>query len=146
MFGVVLVVVGSFAFGVITDPQKVAGGVWIMPTIAFFLIWGGAVGLVYTIRLTVRVDHGHLHIHFFPLLTRNIPLEQIEQWEPRTYHPLLEYGGWGLRRGWKGWAYNISGNRGVQLTLADGKRLLIGSQRADELAAAIGEGKGVSPG
>ena len=48
-------------------------------------------------------------------------------------------GGWGFRWGSSGRAYNLRGNRGVQLTLADGGRLLLGSQRADELAAAIEE-------
>jgi hypothetical protein len=39
-------------------------------------------------------------------------------------------------------AYNVSGKEGVQLELANGKRILIGSQRAEELARAIGEAKG----
>jgi hypothetical protein len=34
-------------------------------------------------------------------------------------------------------AYNVSGNQGVDLTLRDGRRVMLGSQRADELAAAI---------
>jgi TATA-box binding protein (TBP) (component of TFIID and TFIIIB) len=50
---------------------------------------------------------------------------------------LLEYGGWGIKYGRKGKAYNVSGNRGVQLVFKDGKQLLIGSQRAEELAEAI---------
>ena len=36
-----------------------------------------------------------------------------------------------------GRAYNVSGREGVRLDFADGKHLLIGSQRAEELAAAI---------
>jgi hypothetical protein len=39
-----------------------------------------------------------------------------------------------------GLAYNVSGNRGVQLELVNGKSILIGSQRAGELALAIQEG------
>ena len=44
--------------------------------------------------------------------------------------------------GHQGWsrrkiAYNVRGDRGALLTLADGRTVLIGSQRADELAAAI---------
>jgi hypothetical protein len=31
----------------------------------------------------------------------------------------------------------VSGNRGVEITLANGKRVLIGSQRSEDLAAAI---------
>jgi hypothetical protein len=40
----------------------------------------------------------------------------------------MEYGGWGIKYGKMGKAYNVSGNRGVQLEFTDGKRLLIGSQ------------------
>jgi hypothetical protein len=50
-------------------------------------------------------------------------------------------GGWGLRFGAKGKAYNVSGNRGVLLTFEGDKTLLIGSLRADELAQAIRAGQ-----
>ena len=40
--------------------------------------------------------------------------------------------------GW-GKAYNVSGNRGLQLELSSGKKILIGSQRADELARILQE-------
>jgi hypothetical protein len=36
-----------------------------------------------------------------------------------------------------GWAYNISGNRGVRIDYKDGNRFLIGSQRPEELQQAI---------
>jgi hypothetical protein len=48
-----------------------------------------------------------------------------------------QYGGRGIRRGRHGWAYTVSGNRGVKLILAGGEQFLIGSQRPEELAAAI---------
>ena len=58
----------------------------------------------------------------------------------RQYRPILDYGGWGIRWGpGKGWAYNVSGNRGVQLELLDGKQLLIGSQNPEKLAQMIGK-------
>jgi hypothetical protein len=95
--------------------------------------------LMYFMKLSVRVDGEALHIRFYPLVKRDIRLEEIARWEARTYRPLLEYGGWGIRCGWKGMAF--SGNRGVQLELADGKRLLIGSQRPEELAGAISQAK-----
>ncbi len=53
---------------------------------------------------------------------------------------LREYGGWGVKYGRAGKAYNVSGNRSVQLKLSSGKGLLIGSQRPEELAQAIQEG------
>jgi hypothetical protein len=100
---------------------------------------------MYVFRLGVRVDATGLHVRFFPLLSKHFPLDEISHWEARTYRPLLEYGGWGIRCGWKGMAYNVSGNRGVQLVFTNGKRLLIGSQRPQELADAIGRAKQENP-
>jgi hypothetical protein len=54
-----------------------------------------------------------------------------------AYQPLLEYGGWGIRLGRRGWAYTISGNRGVQIALKDGKSFLLGSQREIEMEAIL---------
>jgi hypothetical protein len=54
-----------------------------------------------------------------------------------TCHPITEYGGWGIRWTLRGKAYNVSGRRGVRLDYENGKHLLIGSTRADELATAI---------
>jgi len=42
----------------------------------------------------------------------------------------------GFRKG-SGKAYNMKGNQGAQLVFKNGKRLLIGSQKPDELAEAI---------
>jgi hypothetical protein len=62
----------------------------------------------------------------------------VSEYYARVYRPILEYGGWGIRCGFKGArAYNVSGNKGVQLILQNGKRLLIGSQKPDELVEAI---------
>jgi hypothetical protein len=41
----------------------------------------------------------------------------------------------------RGKAYNVKGDRGVQLVFTDGRLLLFGSQQADELASAINEAK-----
>lgn len=40
-----------------------------------------------------------------------------------------DYGGWGIRYGRKGKAFNVFGSRGLQLEFTNGKRLLIGSQK-----------------
>ena len=59
--------------------------------------------------------------------------------EASTYSLLKDYGGWGIRYGRKGKAYNVSGNKGVLLTLADGKNGLIGSKNHEVLCSAINE-------
>ncbi len=116
--------------------------VWVL-----LVLFGVFLPLVFAvIRLVVTVDGEAVTIRFYPLRPRRIPLAEIRECEARTYRPLGEYGGWGIR--WsprRGMAYNVSGNRGVQLVLQSGKRVLIGSQRPEELSAAILSGRSSSP-
>ncbi len=109
----------------------------LMAALTTFVVGGGSTLLLYKMKLVTKVDSNCLHILFSPLRRRDIPLSDIAHWEARTYRPIREYGGWGIRVGRRGWAYNVSGNRGVELELTNGKKLLIGSQRAEELCAAI---------
>ncbi|MBU0513799.1 MAG: hypothetical protein KJ621_03400, partial [Proteobacteria bacterium] len=104
----------------------------------------GVTWLLWKLCLRVTVDRTHLRIRFFPLAKREIPVDMIARHEPRTYAPIREYGGWGVRWGFgrRGMAYNVSGSRGVQIELADGKRILIGSQRPEDLDRALGRARG----
>lgn len=105
---------------------------------ALFLFGIAFPAFLISLRLVIEVRDDELYVRFTPLRTRRIPYSSIARCEARTYRPLREYGGWGLRWGGKkGWVYSLSGNRGVQLEFSDGKRLLLGSHRADEVAEAI---------
>ena len=50
---------------------------------------------------------------------------------------IIKYGfiGYGIRISSYGKAYNVSGNKGLSLKLKSGKKILIGTQKPDELAA-----------
>jgi hypothetical protein len=91
------------------------------------------------LRLVTVVDAGGVRYRFSPfhLAERVLPPVHICSYEARTYKPLLEYGGWGIRSGRGGDAYNVSGDRGVQFVFAGGKRLLLGTQRPEEFVAAL---------
>jgi hypothetical protein len=94
------------------------------------------VGLV--LRLVTEVRAGELMVRLYPFRRRVIPTEVISKAIVREYSPIKEYGGWGIRvTRANGRAYNASGNRGVQLLLDNGNPVLIGSQRPDELLAAL---------
>jgi len=95
------------------------------------------VSVLLFLELHVTVQDGGVRIRMLPFANRTIAPAQIARWEARTYRPIRDYGGWGVRFGPRGRAYNVSGNRGVEITLANGKRVLVGSQRADDLATAI---------
>src|SRR5436305_222982 len=71
--------------------------------------------LLWSMKLVTRLTPDTLYLRFFPLWTKRIRIADIASCESRTYSPLKEYGGWGVRYTAKGWAYNVSGNRGVQL-------------------------------
>jgi hypothetical protein len=113
------------------------------------LFWGSmAIGLlamvatflmIFLARLIVEVRRDGLYVRYKPfhLRPKKIDLDQVVRVEALTYSPLRTYGGWGIRWAIKGKAYNIRGHRGVRLDYANGKHLLLGSQRPDELAAAI---------
>ena len=89
------------------------------------------------LKMETRVDDQRITINFQPFSKRHISFQDVEQCEARKYRPIAEYGGWGLRWSWNGRAYNVRGNRGVQLVLTGNRRVMIGSQRAEELAATI---------
>jgi len=94
---------------------------------------------LYLARLITEVRHDGFYVQYWPvhLSPRCIPLENVTRIAAVTYDPIGQYGGWGIRWTWKGKAYNAGGNRGVRIDYTNGRHLLIGSQRPDELAAAV---------
>jgi hypothetical protein len=106
-----------------------------------FILFGiGMPWLMYSLKLITRVQPSQVVVRFRPLLTRRFPIEDIVSCAARTYRPMREFGGWGLRFSPKyGRAYNMHGNRGVQLVLKQGRKILIGSQRPEDLAEAINQ-------
>jgi hypothetical protein len=89
---------------------------------------------MYSLKLITEVRQDGLYVRFYPLHLsyRHYPYESINSYKVREYSPLREYGGWGIRYGHKGMAYNVTGDRGVQLEFKGGKSLLIGSQDPEE--------------
>ncbi|MBI1389891.1 MAG: hypothetical protein GC154_15735 [bacterium] len=116
-----------------------------MNELLFNLAITGGIGLIVillmlTMKLTTEVRKDGLYIQFFPLQfsTKEISTHRLTRCEARTYSPIWEYGGWGIRFTFRnGTAYNVSGNEGVQLEYEDGKKILIGSQDAKKLQKAI---------
>ncbi len=99
--------------------------------------------LFFAMRLIVEVDSTRVLIRFVPFVRREITLRSIRSHRPCTYSPIADFGGWGIRYGRGGkMAYNARGDRGVELTLEDGKVVVIGSQRPEELDAMISRAAG----
>ena len=98
----------------------------LLPALVVLLLFGW---------LTVTVDEGAVALRFgVGLIRRRIPLTTIETWDvvrnPWWY-------GWGIRVYPGGILYNVAGLSAVQIGLADGRRLRIGSDEPDALAAVL---------
>jgi hypothetical protein len=97
--------------------------------------------LFYYIKLETRIDSKSISVRFFPfqLKERVYDWEEIKSANIRTYKPLMEYGGWGIRGFGNNRALNISGNKGLQLEFKNGKKLLIGTIKATEMESILEE-------
>ena len=130
----ILALTSVFSLGSFAAAPRIPHWLW--------LFSGGSLGVIFNLLcLRTTVTDRELTISFgalFPLYRRRIRLDTITSARAETYNPLGEYGGWGIKMGSTGVALNARGNRGVRLTLQDGRRVLVGSQRPEELAEALG--------
>lgn len=116
-----------------------------MPDAVLVVLWLGlGLGLptlLLSSKLTIEVRDDGACVRFSPLHRsfHSIAFQDLTQYKVRTYQPIPEYGGWGIGYGPRGTAYNMSGKPGVELELAGGERLIISSQRPEDLWEAIQE-------
>jgi hypothetical protein len=109
--------------------------------IAMFGLMLVATWFLASLRLDTRMTDEAIMIRFFPLHRkwRSYAWSDIRSAEVRQYSPIMEFGGWGLRfsLSGKGTAYNVAGNKGLQLVLHKGKKILIGTQKPEEMEEAL---------
>jgi hypothetical protein len=128
--------------------------VWLnQPLLSGALLWPAfAVAVVVAVwflrlKLVTEVRDNGLYICFVWLWPeRTISWDQVRSVETRTYRPIRDFGGWGVRWAARGIVYHARGNRGARMVLASGERVLVGSQRPEELARAIAERTGLPVG
>jgi len=111
---------------------------WI--TILIWLVFGiGFPVLFYSLRLITEVRQEGIYLKFSPFHRKFqiYSYNEIESYAVRAYKPIREFGGWGIRYGLSGKAYNVYGKKGIQIIFRNKKKLLIGSQKAEEFYYAI---------
>jgi hypothetical protein len=82
-------------------------------------------------RLRTRLSSRTVEFQFSPFLSRKYDWSDIESAEVIDYGFV---GGWGIRLGTKyGTVYNVSGKMGLQLRLKNGKRIVIGTQKPEQI-------------
>jgi hypothetical protein len=114
-----------------SDPDVEIGSIHVL--VLFVII--GVDAIFFFGNLKTRINNDNIQITFFPFINKPkvISWNSIDKAYIRRYNSFTEYGGWGIRRSWKGRAYNTSGNIGLQLVLKSGRKTLIGTQKQKEL-------------
>jgi hypothetical protein len=75
------------------------------------------------------------------LISKRVAYDDILSTKSVRYSPLVDFGGWGVRRRGKKRAWTARGNEAVVLDLADGIHLYVGSEhphRLEERIVAVG--------
>ena len=100
--------------------------------------------LFFMLKLRTRIDENGIQYKFslFHFNQKIISWSDISKCYVRKYNPILEYGGWGMKGGvffGKGnnVAYNVKGNIGLQMELKNGKKILIGTQKGNDIERVI---------
>lgn len=91
-------------------------------------------------HLDTSADETAFYYRFFPfqIKMKKIMWKDTQKVYIRDYRPIKEYGGWGIRETFNGKkAYNVMGNSGLQILTTNGKSILFGTQKKEELAALI---------
>jgi hypothetical protein len=93
--------------------------------------------LFFYTRLETQLSEHGVAYRFFPFRRKFtiIPWNQIAEASVLEYSPLIDFGGWGVRYSLtgKGKAFNVAGNKGLQLVLKNNDRILIGTQNPETI-------------
>lgn len=89
------------------------------------------------IKMETEIKEDGIYISFYPLLTKTkfYPWDKIEKIEINKNYSVLSYGGWGVRLG----AYTVSGNKGFQIHFKNETKILIGTQKPEEIETILNQ-------
>jgi len=116
------------------NPMSDSGLIFSLLFFIGFLYW-----FFFILKLEVKVDESGIQYKFHGLHFKYYRLhwDDIAEVESCTYKPILEFGGWGIRWGFKGKAYNVSGNKGIRVKTHNGARILFGTLKPDAFLKSI---------
>ncbi len=86
-------------------------------------------------RLKTAISSQEIHLRFVPFVNKHLLWSEVEKAEVINYGFV---GGWGIRW-WTsyGTVYNMKGSKGLSLEFKSGKKMVIGTQKAEELKKVV---------
>ncbi|MDX1463951.1 MAG: hypothetical protein R3359_12910 [Marinirhabdus sp.] len=139
---VMLMILATMAISIWTVLQENLNTTETFIALILGLISLGVIVLIsFYLKLETRINEQGVHYGFWPFQRqlKHIPWNDIKKIYVRQYNALTEYGGWGYRLTFSkhGKAYNVKGNKGIQIVFKDGKKTLIGTQKPEEARSII---------
>ena len=126
---IVLGATGGAVLGPLLDPsagtlepvtRALTAGATLLLVALIHLFLGGLTVVVEPGRIRVGLGRG------WPVRT-TIPLDEVASLESVEYRPIRDFGGWGVRGPRDRRIWSARGSRAVELTLTDGRVVLIGT-------------------
>lgn len=121
-FVLTLSVIAAILCSIFLDKSYIIGVIILIPVILLLLM----------MRLITNINDQGMTIRYFPIYIseKKIKWDEIENIYVRTYKPVFEFGGWGIRISFRnGLAFTTKGKYGIQIIFNNGKKLLIGTQK-----------------
>lgn len=84
-------------------------------------------------KLQTYINAQGIYIRYLPFQFKYkfIDWNTIEKVYLRRYNPIIEFGGWGIRRSLRGTAYIMKGRVGLQIVIMNRKKILLGTQEPE---------------
>lgn len=110
-------------------------------TIALLAVFGVmalVMALIFNIKMETRIDEKGIHYRYFPFIHwRLIEKTRIRKAEVKSFSPLSDHGGWGIKGNRTTKAFTVMGDTGLLIDLGEKKNVLIGTQKPKELSEFI---------
>lgn len=113
---------------------------FIVTSILFLIVLSIVVIVNSVSHLRTKINTDSICVSYYPFKRKwiKIKVSEILSYKIRKYRPYREYSGYGVKDSLrKGKAYIISGNKGLQLFLTDGKKILIGTHKIQAIRYAM---------
>lgn len=103
-----------------SDAELIISAIFALIALSF------AIGLILACHLDLRIYIDGIYFRYFPFhwAYRKVIWNELDSIICKTYKPLIEYGGWGIRWNFKSWAYTVRGNECIELRQGSAKVIL----------------------
>jgi len=149
MLAAIVLLIGSFAVGFYQqlylgrpygdEPMSNNGLIW--SSILTFLFLSAIFIFILSGVLVTEIWTDGIRFRFTPFIrkVKHIPLSEIASAEVTKYRPIMEFGGWGVRKRFltRKTAYNISGRIGLRVIKKNGSQVMFGTQKQEEMKRAV---------